>query len=235
MRVNDIILAVRARLHDTGSKKRWSDEELIDSINSALSAITMALNPFTGEWVIELVDGKSKYELPPYFYRLINVVFDGKIIREENIKGFEWVQKNLHCIENEVVVSTDLHHFYIHPPEFNQERVALEKKVTETKDFREKERLLAKKNSIPRDRVVLTYNYEEQIAYLEDTINLPDRFRDAIVFYVMHLAHQSPVREGGDNKSLHYFSLYERQIEKLNAQVSANKHGRKLKSPYIKV
>ena len=235
MTVHDIILAVRKRLNDVQDIKRWSNEELIDSVNSALSDITTELNPFTAEWVIELIDGKSKYELPPYFYRLINVVVNGKTVREENIKGFEWVQKNLHAIEHEIVVTVDLHHLYIYPAIFNTKRVALEKQAKKEESFARKRELLAQRDLIARDQAIVTYNYEEQVAYVKDTINLPERFRDAIVYYVMHHAHQSPVREAGEQKSIYYLNLYREKIEKLRQQIYANKHSRRLRSPHIRI
>ena len=41
IQVNDILLAARSRLNDTDTKKyRWSDEELIDYINSSLADIS---------------------------------------------------------------------------------------------------------------------------------------------------------------------------------------------------
>lgn len=235
MIVNDIILSVRQRLGDTKDKKRWSDEELIDSINAALSAITMAVNPFTSEWAIRLVDGQSRYELPPYFYRLINVKFNDKIIPEEHIKGYEWLQKNLGCLGRQRIVSADLHHFYIYPSVFNEKRVALEKEIEVTTNIHEQRKLRAELEAVPYDKAFLTYNYEEQVAYIKDVINLPERFSAAIVFYVMHLAHQTPVLESAENKSMHYLNLYQNQIKKLSEQVYANKHSRKIRSLHIKV
>lgn len=231
MRVRDIVMAARQRLGDTQTPYRWQNEELIDSVNSALSQITALLNPFTSEWIIKLIPGKNDYELPPYFHHLISVAIDGVTVPQRDIRGYDWVQKNLHeavlpktvstppsvldvvehtqksvvGFEDRVIVTADLHKLYIYP-------------VTEE-----------------MKKAVVSYHTEEQIAYMDDEINLPERFRDAILFYVLHMAHQSPVRADGEGKTVYYLNLFEKQIDTLRAQIYANKHSRRIRSNYNRI
>jgi hypothetical protein len=234
MRANDIILSVRSIIRDEDIKKKISDEELIDSINSALSAIAEDLNPWDdGEWIITPTHDKSRYELPPYFFSLSSVFINGKRLAKEAILGYKTFKDcdNPHT----TIVSTSINNFHIKPTLFNEKKRMLLEELKKEKDLTKKAQLKKEYDEMPDDMIKVFYDREEQIAYKEDIINLPDRFRDAIVFYVLHLAQLHPIRKDGDAKSLTYLQLFERRIEKLKSSVYRNKHSKRIKSPYIKV
>jgi hypothetical protein len=232
VKVNDLLLSLRAKLNDERVKKQWSDEELIDNINSALSALTEDLNPWDdGEWIIPLTNNKSRYELPPYFFALSSVFINGKRLPRECILGY----KAFKNIENprHTIVANSINNLHIKPAVFNKEYEALKKEIEEEKYMAKKAELTKKLETLPTDVMKVYFDREEQVAYKEDIINLPDRFKDAIVFYCMHLAHQNPVREDGDNKSVFYLNLYDKKVSRLKSSVYRNKHSKRLRSKHI--
>ncbi len=202
MIVNDILLSVREKIGDKDrTNYRWSDEELIDAINSSLCDITQEINPWDdGEWIIPLQEGQNRYELPPYFHKLKFVKINKNIIDKSCIVGYDTFIKSG---ESSHVVSISINNFHIKP---------------------------VKKDDV----VVVYYDRQEQIAYIKDKINLPDSYKDAIVFYVCHLLNQSPVRKDGDQKSITYLNLYEKKIAKLRESAWHNKHSKVIRSTHVR-
>ena len=74
IQANDILLAARSRLNDTDTKKyRWSDEELIDYINSSLADISKELECFTHKEHIYIKNRESRYRLPHDILRVLSL------------------------------------------------------------------------------------------------------------------------------------------------------------------
>lgn len=112
IQVNDILLAARSRLNDTDTKKyRWSDEELIDYINSSLADISKELECFTHQEHIYLNENEDRYRLPHDILRVLSVTIDEKPI---TIKGYEWVSKNKHNIYD-LCAYFDEQSFFLYP------------------------------------------------------------------------------------------------------------------------
>lgn len=112
IQANDILLAARSRLNDTDTKKyRWSDEELIDYINSSLADISKELECFTHKEHIYIKNRESRYRLPHDILRVLSVSIDDKPI---TIKGYEWVLKNKHNIYD-LCAYFDEQSFFLYP------------------------------------------------------------------------------------------------------------------------
>ena len=114
IQVNDILLAARSRLNDTDATKyRWSDEELIDYINSSLADISKELECFTHKEYIYIKNNEDRYRLPHDILRVLSVSIDDKPI---TIKGYEWVLKNRHNI-SDLCAYFDEQSFFLYPIE----------------------------------------------------------------------------------------------------------------------
>ena len=114
IQANDILLAARSRLNDTDTKKyRWSDEEIIDYINSSLADISKELECFTHKEHIYIKNNEDRYRLPHDILRVLSLTIDEKPI---TIKGYEWVSKNKHNIYD-LCVYFDEQSFLLYPIE----------------------------------------------------------------------------------------------------------------------
>ena len=114
IQANDILLAARSRLNDTDTKKyRWSDEELIDYINSSLADISKELECFTHKEHIYIKNRESRYRLPHDILRVLSVSIDDKPI---TIKGYEYMSKHKHDIYD-LCVYFDEQSFFLYPIE----------------------------------------------------------------------------------------------------------------------
>ncbi|WP_418179768.1 hypothetical protein ACNSOO_04700 [Aliarcobacter lanthieri] len=112
IQANDIILLMRSRLGDADAKK-WSDEELIDYINSSLADISKELEPFTHQEYILLKEKENRYRLPHNTLRVLSVNIDDKPI---TIKSYEWLIQNKKNI-NDICVAFDEQSFFLYPIE----------------------------------------------------------------------------------------------------------------------
>ncbi len=112
IQASDILLAVRSRLNDTDTKKyRWSDEEIIDYINSSLADISKELECFTHKEHIYIKNNEDRYRLPHDILRVLSVTIENQPI---TIKGYEWVLKNKHNIYD-ICVYFDEQSFFLYP------------------------------------------------------------------------------------------------------------------------
>jgi len=75
MLASELIAKMRSRLRDETSEY-WSDPELIDSINFALSAMAHRLMPWKGRYQFSIIDGIDTYALPVDYLAPISVVHD---------------------------------------------------------------------------------------------------------------------------------------------------------------
>ena len=112
IQVNDIILHLRSRLGDLDAKK-WSDEELIDNINSSLADISKELEPFTHQEYIFVNENENRYRLPHNILRVLSVNIDDKPI---TIKSYEWLIQNKNNIDD-IYVCFDEQSFFLYPIE----------------------------------------------------------------------------------------------------------------------
>lgn len=112
IQVNDIILHLRSRLSDVDAQK-WSDEELIDLINSSLTDISKELEPFTHQEYIFVNENENRYRLPHNILRVLSVNIDDKPI---TIKSYEWLIQNKNNIDD-ICVCFDEQSFFLYPIE----------------------------------------------------------------------------------------------------------------------
>ena len=83
VKIGDVVLGIRSRLGDTDvAKQHYSDPEIIDAVNSALSHLSEELLCFRRTWLVPCLDGVGRYELPGDFLRLISVNYKGTLITE---------------------------------------------------------------------------------------------------------------------------------------------------------
>jgi len=196
--VNDIILPVRKKLADQDEKK-WSNEELIDNINSSLIEICRDTLIFKNTIKIELFHEKPTYPLPNDFLSIIHAT-----IKDENcdVKSYDYIQKNYLNIQDHTI-AIDGVRLHLYP--------------TSNKSMR------------------FSYNYYIQIEEIEDNIELPLFTKNAIVFYVMHLAHQTQTSKNSHLKTKDYFSLYKAEINMIKETLLSNKNSKKVRTTYQKV
>jgi hypothetical protein len=90
MLCSELIGKMRSRLRDE-AKEGWSDAELLDSVNFALTAVASKLLPWKGRWVNETLIGVDTYSIPEDFMAPISLFINGKKVE---IKGIEWSMSN---------------------------------------------------------------------------------------------------------------------------------------------
>ncbi len=90
MLCSKLIGKMRSRLRDE-AKEGWSDAELLDSVNFALTAVASKLLPWKGRWVNETLIGVDTYSIPEDFMAPISLFINGKKVE---IKGIEWSMSN---------------------------------------------------------------------------------------------------------------------------------------------
>jgi len=206
MLVYDVLLNIRSRLNDTDDTKyRWSDEELVDAINSSLSKISTALHIYTNTHIEKIVANQNRYKLPFNVVKVLSVDVGGY---PATIKSLEWMEQNKNYIDDDnFFVCFDRESFSLYPIKLLE--VDME--------------------------VSVRYSYVGKVYRLEDEIGLSDIFKDAIVFYAMHLALQVNTSEKNQNKSVYYLNLFNGEMMTLKSTVYGNKHSRNIVSKYKKV
>jgi len=90
MRGSELVVKMRSRLRDEAAEG-WSDDELFDSINFALSAIASKLLPWKGRWSTVTIIGSDTYSIPEDFMAPISLYVDGNAVE---IKGIEWAMSH---------------------------------------------------------------------------------------------------------------------------------------------
>lgn len=204
--VNDIILKMRSRLGDNEpSKQKWSDAELMDNINSALSALAVSMLYATRTQRYVVSGTSNRFELPHNMARVVAITINDERV---TIKSFEWLQNNKSRLQDdEFVVCMDDVSFFLYPLELLEDGL----------------------------EVVFDYNYIQQINDASETIDLPILLSDAILFYAMHMSLQVNTSEKNTNKSAHFLNLYERQVQMMSMALHKNKHSKRLTSRYKRI
>ena len=88
--VSDIILKMRSRLNDKDVEKyRWSDEELIDCINSSIIEIQSETKDNTQTMCIKTEKNKTRYKLPKNLVEDNALTLDGVALAKKSLKWFE--------------------------------------------------------------------------------------------------------------------------------------------------
>lgn len=206
MQVNDILLAVRSRLNDTDSKKyRWSDEELMDMINSSLANLSRELFLFSDIENYTVKDSENRYKLP---YNCIKVITININNTPATIKSFNWMSQNKHTIDDDnFYVCMDEQSFFLYPIDLLEDGIKIE----------------------------VVYNFIEQIESKTDNISMSSVAKNALLFYTMHMAYQIYTSDKNAGKSTHYLNLYDKEIYMLRDLYYKNKHSKKLKSKFVRV
>lgn len=82
MLVADVVLSVRNSLGDTNlSTAKYSNPEIIDSINATLATLSEELLFFHRTWIFQCVADVYRYKLPDDFLKLISVSINGKVVQ----------------------------------------------------------------------------------------------------------------------------------------------------------
>lgn len=112
IKASEILAATRSRLNDIDSSKyRWSDEELIDYINSSLADLSKELECFTHKEYIYVKENTDRYRLPYDVLRILSVTINNQPII---IKGYEYITKNKHNIYD-LCVYLDEESLFLYP------------------------------------------------------------------------------------------------------------------------
>jgi hypothetical protein len=90
MTASELIAKVRSRLRDE-AKEGWSDDELLDNLNMALSAMAHDLMLWKKRWETIASPGVDTYSIPEDFMAPISLLIGGVPIP---IKGIEWALSN---------------------------------------------------------------------------------------------------------------------------------------------
>ena len=204
--VNDIILKMRSRLGDIDTlKQKWSDAELIDNINSALSQLAVSMLYATRGQKYIVSGTNNRFELPHNMARVVAITINEERV---TIKSFEWLQNNKSELkDDEFTVCMDDTSFFLYPLALLEDGL----------------------------EIVFNYNYIQQINDVSETIDLPVLLSDAILFYAMHMSLQVNTSEKNANKSAHFLNLYERQVQMMSMTLHKNKHSKRLTSRYKRI
>jgi hypothetical protein len=204
--VNDIILKLRSRLGDNEpSKQKWSDAELIDNINSALTqlAVSMIYSFKTQKYIVSRTN--NRFELPYNIARIVAIT-----IKDERatIKSFQWLQNSKQRLKSdEFVVCMDDISFFLYPLELLEDGV----------------------------EILFDYNHIQQINDVSENIDMSIMLSDAILFYAMHMSLQVNTSEKNANKSLHYLNLFDKQVSTMSGVIYKNRHSKRLTSRYKRI
>lgn len=204
--VNDIILKMRTRLGDNDpSKQKWSDAELIDNINSALTSLATSMLYATREQKYIVSGASNRFELPHNMARVVAITINNERV---TIKSFEWLQNNKQSVSDDAfTVCMDDTSFFLYPLALLEDGL----------------------------EIVFNYNYIQQINEVSEIIYLPILLSDAILFYAMHMSLQVNTSEKNANKSAHFLNLYERQVQMMSMTLHKNKHSKRLTSRYKRI
>lgn len=177
IQANEILLFVRTRLADLEAQK-WSDEELIDHINSTLSSIALELECFTHKEYIYIKENEERYRLPHNVLKIISVNIDDKPVR---IKSFEWLMQNKDKVDD-ICVSFDEQSFLLYPVEklnTGQKVEIFYKYIEQIKDKKDFINIsVLTKQAIQFNTLALAYHIntsEKNISKINHYLNLYDR------------------------------------------------------------
>lgn len=204
--VSDIILKMRSRLGDNEpTKQKWSDAELVDNINSALTSLAVSMLYATREQRYIVSGTNNRFELPENMARVVAITINDERV---TIKSFEWLQNNKQSLGDDTfTVCMDDISFFLYPLALLEDGL----------------------------EIVFNYNYIQQINDVSETIYLPIILSDAILFYAMHMSLQVNTSEKNANKSAHYLNLYERQVQNMSIAIYKNKHSKRLTSRFKRI
>lgn len=204
--VSDIILKMRSRLGDNEpTKQKWSDAELVDNINSALTSLAVSMLYATREQRYIVSGTNNRFELPENMARVVAITINDERV---TIKSFEWLQNNKQSLGDDTfTVCMDDISFFLYPLALLEDGL----------------------------EIVFNYNYIQQINDTSETIYLPIILSDAILFYAMHMSLQVNTSEKNANKSAHYLNLYERQVQNMSIAIYKNKHSKRLTSRFKRI
>lgn len=118
MTAADLIEKVRHRLLDT-SKEGWSDPELLDNLNMALSAVASDLALWKRRWSTIASFGVDTYSIPEDFMAPISLFVGGKRVE---IKATETA---LRSESNDPAAFIDLNSLIVYPMPKEGEEIAL--------------------------------------------------------------------------------------------------------------
>lgn len=204
--VSDIILKMRSRLGDNDPLKyKWSDAELIDSINSALIQLSTHMLTSTRVRRYATTATNNRYELPHNMVKVIAITIENEPVI---IKSFEWIQNNKNILSHNVFyVCMDEQSFYLYPIELLKDAPEVE----------------------------FSYNYIQHINDASENIDMTPLLSDAILFYAMHLSLQVNTSEKNAGKSMQYLNLFKDQVATLSGAIYKNKHSKKLTTRYKRI
>lgn len=205
VKIGDVILGLKSRLGDTDSASpRYSDPEIIDAVNSALSHLSEELLCFRRTWFVPCADGVGRYELPGDFLRLISVKYKDEIITDIESMEHRMTRRDGTA---DFGVSLDMQTVHIFPAE----------------------------NIEKEDVIELYYHYFETVSDTRDTVSLPNSAKEAIVFYVLYLLYQNPIKKDGLKISAQYFQNYQMSLRALRSRVRMNAQSKNMQTAYRKV
>jgi hypothetical protein len=202
--VSDVILKIRSRTQDKKAEK-WSDEELIDAINSSYIKLATDLLLFTDIKIITTIQDKFRYEMPYGMVRAMSYKLDGI---QAVIKSFEWVSSHEEELEDyDLIVYQDEKSFFIYP-----ENIKSDQKIKLTYNYTE---------TIASEDDELKIPMYAQNALLFYTMHLVHQVGNVSTKQV--------------DKSMQYLGLYHQELISVKSTIARNKHSRNLKSKFQKV
>ncbi len=202
--VADLILKIRSRTQDKNGEK-WSDEELIDAINSAYIKIATDLLLFTDIKTITTIADKFRYEMPYGMVRAMSYRLNGV---QAVIKSFEWVSTHEEELEDyNLIVYQDEKSFFIYP-----ENIKSGQKIKVTYNYTE---------TISAEDEELKVPMYAQNVLLFYTMHLVHQVGNVSTKQV--------------DKSMQYLGLYHQELQSVKSTIAKNKHSRNLKSKFQKV
>jgi hypothetical protein len=85
------------------------------------------------------------------------------------------------------------------------------------------------------DEIEFYYNYFETVSNIEEAINLPNNAKEIIVYYVLHLLYQNPIKKDGLKRSEYYLAMYERKKIPFRSRLRKNTQSKHIRSGFKKV
>ncbi len=207
MFISELLLPIRSKLNDKEQTKyRWSDNELIDNINAGIANVSKDLLIFSDSKIVPYENGVIQYPLPQNMLKIASISIEQTVAQ---VKSYDWIANNKHKMSkmSALYVCFDYESFYLY----------------------------ADKTIKDGTNIDIKYYYIPQVSTPQCEIAMPIILKDAIVFYAMHLAHQTPVKEKNDQISMRWLELYEKEIAKHKPMFYSNKQSKSIRSKYRKV
>ena len=79
MLISDIVKNARRTLNDSNSE-RWSDERMLDIVNSGLKDINKFAGAFRSEVIFEVMDYRTRYPLPLDMQQITSIWYNGQML-----------------------------------------------------------------------------------------------------------------------------------------------------------